>query len=201
MKRRILTHIALFLSVLPLTAAPGLIGEYFKLEDKLGDEFEVPVGLKPWLVRIDPKVDFAPTKNDFHGAKLVENFMVRWSGAIAVPEDGNYLFAVSSKDGSRLYLGDKLVVDNWGPHPMKQQSGTIRLKAGSVPARVIYQNGTPGGGCIVKWMAPGGKLEAIPASALFHDGDKMKGIEWDQQTFAKAVSPGAPPAKPRCRSV
>ena len=163
------------LSALPLTAAPGLIGEYFKLEDKLGDEFEVPVNLTPWLVRVDKAVNFSQSKGDFHGSKLAENFMVRWSGAIAVPEDGNYLFAVSSKDGSRLYLGDKLVVDNWGPHPMKQQSGTIRLKAGSVLARVIYQNGTPGGGCIAKWMAPGGKLEAIPASALFHDGDKKTG--------------------------
>ena len=135
--KRILSYAALFLSALPLMAAPGLIGEYFKLEDKLGDEFEVPVDLKPWLVRVDKAVNFPGSKGDFHGSKLAESFMVRWSGAITVPKGGNYLFATSSKDGSRLYLGDKLVVDNWGPHPMKQQSGTVRLKAGSHPVRVI----------------------------------------------------------------
>jgi len=194
--KRILSYAALFLSALPLMAAPGLIGEYFKLEDKLGDEFEVPVDLKPWLVRVDKAVNFPGSKGGFHGSKLAENFMVRWSGAITVPKGGNYLFATSSKDGSRLYLGDKLVVDNWGPHPMKQQSGTVRLKAGSHPVRVIYQNGSKGASCIVKWMAPGGKLEAVPASVLFHDVAKLKGLSWDEQAFAKAASPDVPPAKP-----
>ena len=194
--KRILPTLILGLLSLPVAAAPGLIGEYFKLEDKLGDEFEVPVGLKPWLVRIDKTVDFAQSKDEFHGAKLAENFMVRWSGAITVPKAGSYLFALNSKDGSRFHVGDKLVVDNWGPHPMKQQSGTVRLRAGSHPVRIIYQNGSPGAGCVVKWMSPGGKLEAVPASVLFHDADKLKGIKWDQQAFAKAARPNAPPAKP-----
>ena len=194
--KRSLNSIVFILLSLPLAAAPGLIGEYFKLEDKLGDEFEGPVDLKPWLVRIDRTINFTQGEGDFHGSKLAENFMVRWSGAITVPKAGNYLFATSSKDGSRMYLGDKLVVDNWGPHPMKQQSGTVRLSAGAHPVRIIYQNGSKGAGCIVKWMAPGGKLEAVPASVLFHDADKLKGIKWDQQAFAKAVSPNAPPAKP-----
>ena len=68
--------------VLPLTAgaAPGLIGEYFKLTEKLGDEFEVPVNQEPWLVRVDQQVDFPEVQGDFYGSKLDDRFMVRWRG-------------------------------------------------------------------------------------------------------------------------
>ena len=57
--KTILAALALFTCTLPVPAAPGLIGEYFKLEEKLGDEFEVPTGLKPWLVRVDKTISFA----------------------------------------------------------------------------------------------------------------------------------------------
>ena len=71
------------------SAAPGLIGEYFKLHDKLGDEFEVPVGQQPWLVRVDNAVNFAEVKGEFNGSKLTDNFMVRWSGAITIKKAGD----------------------------------------------------------------------------------------------------------------
>ena len=194
--KTILFALAFVTCTLSAPAAPGLIGEYFKLEEKLGDEFEVPTGLKPWLVRVDKTVNFAEAKGDFHGSKLVENFMVRWSGAVSVPRSGNYLFATTSKDGSRLYIGDKLVVDNWGPHPMKQQSGALRLTAGVHPIRVIYHNSGAGAGCVVKWMSPGGKLETIPESILFHDAKKREALTWDEENFAKASSPAGVPARP-----
>ena len=194
--KTILATLALATSALSAPAAPGLIGEYFRLEEKLGDEFEVPTGLKPWLVRVDQTVNFAEAKGEFHGSKLVENFMVRWSGTVSVPRAGNYLFATTSKDGSRLYIGDRLVVDNWGPHPMKQQSGALRLNAGDHPIRVIYHNTGAGACCVVKWMSPGGKLETLPASILFHDAKKRTALTWDEETFARTSRPAGAPARP-----
>ena len=131
---------------LSASGAPGLIGEYFKLEDKLGDEFEVPVGQQPWLVRVDKAVNFAEAKGEFHGSKLTDNFMVRWSGAITIKKAGAYLFSTNSSDGSRLYLDGKLVVDNWGPHPMKKVTGTVSLRAGAHPIKIIFQEGAGGAG-------------------------------------------------------
>ena len=55
--------VTLFAISVPVGAfgAPGLIAEYFKLPEKLGDEYEVPIGLQPWLVRIDKQVNFPET--------------------------------------------------------------------------------------------------------------------------------------------
>ncbi len=181
---------------LSASGAPGLIGEYFKLEDKLGDEFEVPVGQQPWLVRVDQAVNFAEAKGEFHGSKLTDNFMVRWSGALTIKKAGAYLFSTNSSDGSRLYLDGKLVVDNWGPHPMKKVTGTVSLRAGAHPIKIIFQEGAGGAGCVVGWMGRKGKEEPIPALVLFHDENKRKAIKWDQQAFAKAKAAPAVPSKP-----
>ena len=118
------------------TAAPGLIGEYFQLKEALGDEFEIPVGQKPWLVRADKQVNFAEASADFYGSKLADNFMVRWSGSLAVGKGGEHHFYTLSDDGSRLYIDDQLVVDNWGPHSMTKKTGKMALTAGSHSIRV-----------------------------------------------------------------
>ena len=108
-------------------AAPGLIGEYFLLQEKLGDEFEIPVGQKHWLVRADGAINFPAANGEFHGSKLDDGFMVRWSGSIQIEKPGEYSFYTNSDDGSRLYINEKRVVDNWGDHPMTKKSGKVRL--------------------------------------------------------------------------
>jgi hypothetical protein len=196
---KIATLLALLALCLPAVtrAAPGLIGEYYRLKEKLGDEFEVPVGQRPWLVRVDKNVNFPEVAGSFYGSKLTDGFMVRWTGTVTVETAGSHGFATNSDDGSRLYIGDQLVVDNWGPHSMTKKSGSIELVAGTHPIKVIFQEGGGGAGCIVSWKPPGGKEAPIPASALAHDPEQLKAIEWDKDAFAKAKSPkssGAAPA-------
>lgn len=177
---------------LSVSAAPGLIGEYFKLEDKLGDEFEIPVGLNPWLVKVDQSVNFPATKGEFSASKLEDNFMVRWSGSLTVKQDGAFLFATMSSDGSRLYIDDKLVVDNWGPHSMKKATGSAALKAGAHAIKVILHEEAGSAGCVLSWMGRNGKDQPIPASVLSHDPAVLKAIKWDRAAFAKAKRPTPP---------
>ena len=172
------------------TGAPGLIGEYFQLKEALGDEFEIPVGQKPWLVRADKQINFAEASADFYGSKLANNFMVRWSGSLAIGKGGEYRFYTFSDDGSRLYINDELVVDNWGPHSMTKKTGKIALTAGSHSIRVIYQEGGGGAGCIVGWTPPGGKESLLPAAVLSHDETALKAIPWEKAEFDAAASPG-----------
>ena len=87
------THLLALTLLLPTfaTAEPGLIGEYFQLKEKLGDEHEIPVGQKPWLVRADAQINFPEVSGDFYGAKLSDSFMVRWSGNLKVEKEGGLL--------------------------------------------------------------------------------------------------------------
>ena len=57
-----------------------------------------------------------------------------------IPTDGGYTFYTNSDEGSQFWIGSTLVVDNDGPHPMRERSGTIGLKAGYHAIRTTYSN-------------------------------------------------------------
>ena len=185
------THLFLIAAALSFpafssTAAPGLIGEYFQLKEKLGDEFEIPVAQQPWLVRADKQVNFPEVSGNFYDSKLNSSFMVRWSGSLQIATSGEHGLYTHSDDGSRLYIDDKLVVDNWGPHSMTKKAGKVTLTAGAHAIRVIFQQGGGGAGCIVGWTPPGGKESVIPADVLSHDAATLTEIKWDAKAYAAA---------------
>lgn len=65
-------------------------------------------------------------------------------GDIDIPADGTYTFYLASDDGSKLYIGNELVVDNDGDHGVITKSGSIELTEGRHPIRAEWFNG--GGG-------------------------------------------------------
>jgi alpha-L-fucosidase len=97
-----------------------------------------------------------------------ERFGLEFGGWVQVPRDGVYAFFIESDDGSRLWIGETLVVDNDGSHGMAEKRGLIALAAGRHPIRVAYFNGTGDSGLKVSFEGPGLAKQVIPASALAH---------------------------------
>ena len=62
----------------------------------------------------------------------------RWSGTLVAPETGEYGFRFASENGYRIWVGDKLVVDEWGVGDAPSiLSGNIALEKGhKYPLRV-----------------------------------------------------------------
>ncbi len=102
--------------------------------------------------------------------KQDDRFALRFTGNIQVPKTGRYTFATSSDDGSRLYVGDQLVVNNDGLHGMRKQAGNIELTAGSHPLIVTYFDNGGGEGLVVTWSGPGFGEQKIPANRLAVSG-------------------------------
>jgi mono/diheme cytochrome c family protein len=59
-----------------------------------------------------------------------KNYALRFEGAIEVDRAGGYNFHLSSDDGSKLWVDDRLVVDNDGIHPNSHKTGRTRLTRG-----------------------------------------------------------------------
>ncbi len=79
------------------------------------------------------------------GASWAAEYVVHfYTGVLRVPADDAYAFNLTSDDGSRLYIGDQLVVDNDGLHGPKTVSGVAPLAAGWHPIRVEWFNKTGG---------------------------------------------------------
>ncbi len=81
----------------------GLTIEFFNNLDLEGQPAlsRVAAGMRQvWFGPVAPEVD-------------AKNFAARLSGTLRAPADGVYLFSLVSAGLSRLYLDDRLVVDNW----------------------------------------------------------------------------------------
>jgi hypothetical protein len=83
-----------------------------------------------------------------------EHYGMRYTGYVKVPADGVYTIFNLSDNGSRVYIHDKLIVDNDGPHGKKEESGEIALKAGLHPLKVEYYQMEGGKALDVKIEGP-----------------------------------------------
>ncbi len=102
--------------------------------------------------------------------KEKDRFALRFTGAIQIPKSGKYTFFTQSDDGSRLYIGDQLVVNNDGLHGMSEKSGSIDLPTGPQPIIVTYFDNGGGDGLLVRWAGPGIKKQKIAAESLAVSG-------------------------------
>jgi len=139
--------------------SPGLLYEYYHgIWDQLPD-FDALERVSSGEV---PSFDISPKK-------VKEYFGFRFTGYITVPRDGVYKFYVASDDGSRLYIGEDLVVDNDGLHGSVEVMGRLALGAGSHPITVGFFQKTGGVDFEVSYSGPGIKKQTVPASSLFHE--------------------------------
>lgn len=104
---------------------------------------------------------------DLSLSSVNDYFGFRFKGYILVPTDGIYTFYTSSDDGSNLYIGNTLVVNNDGAHAAQEMSGQIGLKAGLHSIYVDYFDRAGQEILEVMYEGPGISKQLIPASVLF----------------------------------
>ncbi len=121
----------------------GLTGQIYKLKPNAGD---VPnfKKLKPIGTIYTQQLAIQPRSfsEGFPGVTDVfEWFAIDYTGRFWIEAPGEYLFFLTSDDGSRLYIDGKKVVDNDGTHPPEEKDGKIKLKQGVHDIRVEYFQG------------------------------------------------------------
>ena len=110
------------------------------------------------------------TLSNYSLSPKVENeyFGFEFTGYIKISKDEVYAFYTDSDDGSKLFIGDNLVVDNDGLHGVVEKRGLIPLAAGYHPIRVSYFNKTGGLDLKVYIEYKGMKKQLITDDMLFH---------------------------------
>ncbi len=98
---------------------PGLRGEYFKGTELKGT---------PVATRIDRDVDFAFSE-PVPGLGT-QNFSVRWTGFLRPAESGNFELGATGDDGYRVWLDNKLLVEDWAAHSQTTKTAKVALEKG-----------------------------------------------------------------------
>ena len=98
----------------------------------------------------------------------LENVGRHYTGFIRVPADDAYAFALTSDDGSKLWIDDKVVVDNDGLHSAQTKKGIAPLAAGLHKVEISWFNRTGGAELKVAWARAGAKLAPVGKEDLAH---------------------------------
>lgn len=147
--------------VIPLTnltsTSQGLTGTYYT-----GTSFNSKV-----MSRIDPTIDFNWGTNAPNNQLPADNVSIRWTGGLYVPVSGTYNFHVQSDDGTRLWVNDKQIINDWTDHGMKENTGTMYLTAGvKYPIKLEYYERGGSAAARLLWSGPNTPKAVIPHDML-----------------------------------
>ncbi|MBT1690522.1 PQQ-dependent sugar dehydrogenase [Dawidia soli] len=96
---------------------------------------------------------------------LQYNYGFRYTGFVNVPADGTYTFYLNSDDGSRLLIGNTVVVNNDGVHTAQEASGAIGLRQGKHALTILYFQGMGPALLTASWASPSMAKQGIPSGA------------------------------------
>lgn len=99
--------------------------------------------------------------------KRIEWFAIDYTGRFWIERPETYTFSLLADDGAKLYVDEKLVIDNDGAHPPTELLGAIPLPKGVHSIRVSYFQGPRYEVALVlKIAAPGELLHIFNTNEL-----------------------------------
>jgi len=138
----------------------GMKGEYFAKKDLTNLV----------LRRIDVTIDFNWKKQSPDPTLPKNNFSVEWNGYFLAPETGSFTFFTKSDDGVRLFIDEKIIIENWTNHGKTVDSGTISLEKGTYyPLKLQYYDNEGSSIIQLSFKTPNIKKTIIPADMLWQE--------------------------------
>jgi mono/diheme cytochrome c family protein len=92
---------------------------------------------------------------DLGVAQRINDCAIKFEGFVKIENAGNYSFHTTSDDGSKLWIDNKLVVNNDGVHPPQTKSGKAKLTKGMHKLTVAVFNAGGGFELSVEVEGPG----------------------------------------------
>ncbi|OFY49380.1 MAG: hypothetical protein A2X22_05815 [Bacteroidetes bacterium GWF2_49_14] len=137
---------------------PGLLYNLYS-----GDWDTVPDfnGMTPKMTGIATDFTLANQSKD-------EKFAIDYQGFLNITEDGVYTFALSSDDGSLLYVGSSLAINHDGLHGATTREATLALGKGLHTLRISFFEKTGGNSLSLLWKKSGQEFVAIPTEAFYY---------------------------------
>ena len=120
----LLLRAGVFLPTTPAVAQAQTVGDGLKGDYYEGTDFERFV-----LSRRDASVNFNWGQQPPAPGMPAESFSVRWTGWVVPPVGGRYIFHVTVDDGIRIWVNDKLIINEWRGQAMSTYTAAVVLAA------------------------------------------------------------------------
>ncbi|MFT6866771.1 MAG: cytochrome c [Cyclobacteriaceae bacterium] len=99
---------------------------------------------------------------------ITQRVAILFKGNFKLEKTGSYSFRLISDDGSRLYVDNTMVNDNWGLHGTEAKDAELYLTAGNHSFEIEYFQGGGGAGLSLQWFNKElGSFEVVPEAMMF----------------------------------
>lgn len=124
-------------------------GEYYSNRDLSGS---------PTLTRCDQQLDFYWGTSSPAISIPADNFSARWERTIDFSKAGSYRFRTLTDDGSRLFVDDQRVIDDWSIHTFEERSAVVYIDQGFHKITMEYFEWTADALIYLNWyLCPNGQ--------------------------------------------
>ena len=121
----------------------GLTGNYFNSASPLGTPDETCIDQSSYYY-----FDLGSPRPGMN----TDNFSVSWTGKVVTDFAESYTFCTIADDGTRLWIDDNIVIDDFVPHGLEEACGSIALAAGQHNSRVDYFDSTADSAVGIYWQ-------------------------------------------------
>ena len=136
---------------------PGVLYTYHTANFKAVSQIEEDPEEGSGVMR-EPSIKFS---------QVEDHFAYNFTGYIDIPEDGVWSFAITSDDGSELFIGGIRIISNDGSHSAVTKTGSIPLRKGLHSFKLHYFDDTGDQELSWAWKREGeSKFRPIPADKL-----------------------------------
>jgi len=133
-----------------------------------------PPGSYIWF-QVRPSHEIAPLNPSLRNyGSYADNFCIRWEGKLKVPFEDTYTFYTISDDGVKLWIDEKLIINNWTDHPPTDDQGDINLAKGGHDIKLeFYENRV---GAVIKlfWSSSKFPKSIISSGYFYHEAGSHK---------------------------
>jgi YVTN family beta-propeller protein len=122
----------------------------------------------PKLTRTDSVIDFAyGSSSPSVSAVGNDTWSTSWNGWLIPDFTETHNFHTFSDDGVRLWVNGQLIINNWTPHGVTEDTGSIALTAG-VPVSIRLEHYEDGGDATIRllWSSPRTPKNLVPSRVL-----------------------------------
>ncbi|MFE5393004.1 ricin-type beta-trefoil lectin domain protein [Streptomyces sp. NPDC056568] len=151
---------------------PGVTLRVFDVQTPLNEICTLKAGQTPNVDKLMPVIDWS-SADDFG---LETRFVTHVLGNLHAAQAGSYTLRLTSDDGSRLWIDDRLVINHDGLHgPDAPKDATVDLTAGSHSLRIEHFERDGGQQLTLAWKPPGASaFSVVPNAALSTDADVVR---------------------------
>ncbi len=150
-----------------LNPVPGLRLSYYELNNPtvLPDFSQ----RESYAQEVSDSISYQSSSGLFINSGRTDDVGAVFEGYVWALIDGQYTFSTQSDDGSRLLIGDEVVVDNDGLHGMVKRAGSIPLRAGWHRIRIEFFEAGGDAGIISTMSGPGMAEQNLMGIFLSHE--------------------------------